>query len=86
MNEKLVFFWKSNSQTSKFCKMIYNTLMRPYDATIATLRLSERLKTIENINCGKKNISIFFLKLDRRHMSIKNFQSINWMPINKREH
>lgn len=60
MNEKLVFFWKSNSQTSKFCKMIYNTLMRPYDATIATLRLSERLKTIENINCGKKNISIFF--------------------------
>ena len=34
--------------------------MRPYDATIATLRLSERLKTIENINCGKKNISIFF--------------------------
>ena len=40
--------------------MIYNTLMRPYDATIATLKLSERLKTIENINCGKK-ISLFFL-------------------------
>ena len=39
--------------------MIYNTLMRPYDATIATLKLSERLKTIENINCGKK-ISLFF--------------------------
>ena len=59
--------------------------MWPYDATIATFKLSERLKTIENTNCGKKYL-FFFLKLDRRHMSVKNFQSINWMPINTGEH
>ena len=38
--------------------------MWPYDATIATFKLSERLKTIENTNCGKKylflDISTFF--------------------------
>ena len=33
--------------------------MWPYDATIATFKLSERLKTIENTNCGKKYLFFF---------------------------
>ena len=82
INGKLKFL------TPTLHRMLCNTTIQPhfdYAYSAWCSNLNEKLK--KKIQITQNKCIRFCLKLDKRnHISCKEFESINWLPVNKRVH
>ena len=67
--------------------MLCNVIIQPhfdYACSAWHPNLNEKLKKKQQI--AQNKCVRFYLKLDKRHISSKEFEPINWLPVNKRVH
>ena len=89
INGKLKFLYRKNKfLTPTLCRMLCNAIIQPhfdYACSAWYPNLNENLK--KKIQIAQNKCIQFCLKLDKRHhVSSKQFESINWLPVNKRVH
>ena len=89
INGKLKFLYRKNKfLTPTLRRMLCNAIIQPhfdYACSAWYPNLNEKLK--KKIQIAQNKCIRFCLKLDKRHhISSKEFESINWLPVNKRVH
>ena len=89
INGKLKFLYRKNKfLTATLCRMLCNAIIQlhfDYACSAWYPNLNEKLK--KKIQIAQNKCIRFCLKLDKRHhISSKEFESINWLPVNKRVH
>ena len=89
INGKLKFLYRKNKfLTPTLRRMLCNAIIQPhfdYACSAWYPNLNENLK--KKIQIAQNKCIQFCLKLDKRHhASSKQFESINWLPVNKRVH
>ena len=89
INGKLKFLYRKNKfLTTTIRRMLYNAIIQPhldYACSAWYPNLSEKLK--KKLQIAQNKRVRFCLKLDKRHhISSKEFESINWLPVHKRVH
>ena len=89
INGKLKFLYRKNKfLTPTLRRMLCNAIIQPhfdYACSAWYPNLNEKLK--KKIQIAQNKCIWFCLKLDKRHhISSKEFESINWLPVNKRVH
>ena len=89
INGRLKFLYRKNKLlTPTLRRMLCNAIIQPhfdYDSSPWHLNLNEKPK--KKIQIAKNKCIWFCLKLDKRHhISSKEFEAINWLPVNKRVH
>ena len=82
INGKLKFL------TTTLCRMLCNTTIQPhFDYTYSAWCPNLKQKLKKKIQITQNKCIRFCLKFDKRnHLSCKEFESINWLPVNKRVH
>ena len=87
INGKLKFLYRKNKfLTPTLCRMLCNAIIQPhfdYACSAWYPNLNEKLR--KKIQIAQNKCIWFCLKLDK-HISSKEFESINWLPVNKRVH
>ena len=89
INGKLKFIYRKNKfLTPTLCRMLCNAIIQPhfdYACSAWYPNLNEKLK--KKIQITQNKCIRFCLKLEKRHhISSKEFESINWLAVNKRVH
>ena len=89
INGKLKFLYRKNKLLPPTLhRMLCNAIIQPYFDYICSAwypNLNERLK--KKIQVAQNKSIWFCLKLDKRHhIYSKEFESIKWLPVNKRVH
>ena len=89
INGKLKFLYRKNKfLTQTLCRMLCNAIIQPYFDYACSAwyaKLNGKLK--KKIGIAQNNCIRFCAKFDKRHhISSKKFESINWLPVNKRVH
>ena len=87
INGKLKFLYRKNKfLTPTLRRMLCNAIIQPhfdYACSAWYPNLNEKLR--KKIQIAQNKCIWFCLKLDK-HISSKEFESINWLPVNKRVH
>ena len=89
INGKLKFLYRKNKfLTPTLCRMLCNAIIQPhfhYACSAWYPNLNEKLK--RKMQIAQNKCIQFCWKLEKRHhISSKEFESINWLPVNKRVH
>ena len=87
INGKLKFLYSKNKfLTPTLCRMLCNAIIQPhFDYACSAWYPNRNEKLKKKIQTTQNKCIRFCLKLDKRHhISSKEFESVNWLPVNKR--